>query len=270
MAARATARGRREDDESSRNPGERDLAESTQSSTAGLTGGAEAETETPQSFIDFGRALQEQIAEALEPAIAEFRQQVEEAVRVHSERPSESDHGDESEARPAPETSQAEEQHVAQAETRDTERQADDTERQADARRGREDDQRSERARSDSGQPERRQGQGARQFARAERRPAPRRREPDAEAPRQRIGPRQVFEGRSAARVGRLRLARKWRDRGGSYQAIHAYTEILIRYPGQGVANAAAEELLDLADRLEDQGGFYTVLDILDRLERLL
>jgi hypothetical protein len=57
---------------------------------------------------------------------------------------------------------------------------------------------------------------------------------------------------------------------GGSYQAIHAYTEILIRYPGEGVANAAAEELLDLADAFEDQGGFYTALGIFDRLERLL
>src|SRR5438552_5830477 len=111
MAARATARGRREDDD----------AERAESSTAGPTGGAEAESETPQSFVDFGRALQEQIAEALEPAIAEFRQQVEEAVRVQNERPSEDDRRGESEARPASEASQAEEQHVAQTETHDTE-----------------------------------------------------------------------------------------------------------------------------------------------------
>ncbi len=79
-----------------------------------------------------------------------------------------------------------------------------------------------------------------------------------------------MFEGRAAARVGWLRLARKWRDAGAEYQAIHAYTEILVRYPGGGTANAAAEEMLELANRLEDEGRFYTALNIFERLEHLL
>jgi len=66
-----------------------------------------------------------------------------------------------------------------------------------------------------------------------------------------------------------VRLARRWSETGSIYQAIHAYTEVLIRYPQTGAAEAAAEELLMLADRLAQQGRYYAALNIFNKLEQL-
>jgi hypothetical protein len=78
-----------------------------------------------------------------------------------------------------------------------------------------------------------------------------------------------VFNPKTAIQIGLVRLARSWSDAGSIYQAIHAYTEVLIRYPGTAAAEVAAEELLMLAERLAQQGRFYAALNIFNKLEQL-
>jgi len=86
---------------------------------------------------------------------------------------------------------------------------------------------------------------------------------------RQRVVSGEVFDPRRAIPVGLLRLARNWSDTGSVYSAIHAYTEVLIRYPESGAADAAVEELLLLAERLSQQGRYYAALNIFNKLEML-
>jgi len=86
---------------------------------------------------------------------------------------------------------------------------------------------------------------------------------------RQRVVSGEVFDPRRAIPVGFLRLARNWSDTGSIYQAIHAYTEVLVRYPETGAAEAAVEELLLLAERLSQQGRYYAALNIFNKLEML-
>ena len=86
---------------------------------------------------------------------------------------------------------------------------------------------------------------------------------------RHRVAYGEVFNPRRAIQGGLLRLARSWSDTGSVYQAIHAYTEVLVRYPETGAAEAAVEELLVLADRLTQQGRYYAALNIFNKLEQL-
>jgi tetratricopeptide (TPR) repeat protein len=79
----------------------------------------------------------------------------------------------------------------------------------------------------------------------------------------------EIFDPRRAVPIGLLRLARSWSDAGSIYQAIHAYTEVLVRYPRTSASEAAAEELLILADRLAQQGRYYAALNIFNKLELL-
>jgi len=95
--------------------------------------------------------------------------------------------------------------------------------------------------------------------------PAPARRTPA----RHRVVSGEVFDPRRAIPVGLLRLARNWSDAGSIYQAIHAYTEVLVRYPQTVAADAAIEELLLLAERLSQQGRYYAALNIFNKLEQL-
>ena len=78
-----------------------------------------------------------------------------------------------------------------------------------------------------------------------------------------------VFDPRRDIPVGLLRLARSWSETGSTYQSIHAYTEVLIRYPQTGAADAAVEELLLLADRLAKEGRYYAALNIFNKVEEL-
>src|SRR5215210_904315 len=94
---------------------------------------------------------------------------------------------------------------------------------------------------------------------------APERRPPA----RHRVVSGEVFDPRRAIPVGLLRLARNWSDTGSIYQATHAYTEVLIRYPDTGAAEAAIEELLFLAEKLSQQGRYYAALNIFNKLEQL-
>jgi hypothetical protein len=88
-------------------------------------------------------------------------------------------------------------------------------------------------------------------------------------ATRRRVAHGEVFDPRASIQVGLLRLARSWSDTGSTYQAIHAYTEVLIRYPGSAVADTAVEELLLLAEKLAQQGRYYAALNIFNKLELL-
>lgn len=82
--------------------------------------------------------------------------------------------------------------------------------------------------------------------------------------------PTYYYDPQAAARTGLLNLATAWKNAGSTYQALHAYTEILTRYPQTGAAVAATEGLVDLANTLEKQGRFYAALDIYHKLEALL
>lgn len=79
-----------------------------------------------------------------------------------------------------------------------------------------------------------------------------------------------AFSPQGAAQAGLVRLARDWVETGSLYQAIPAYFEILTSYPGTGAAAAATEGLVDLAERLKEQGRFYTALSIFRKLEVML
>ena|SRR5947209_16948074 len=79
-----------------------------------------------------------------------------------------------------------------------------------------------------------------------------------------------VFDPQGAARAGLLNLATTWRDSGATYQAISVYTEVLERYPGTGAADAATEGLVEMARNLQQQGRFYTALNIFRKLEELV
>ena len=82
--------------------------------------------------------------------------------------------------------------------------------------------------------------------------------------------PTYFYDPQSAARTGLLSLAAAWKEAGSTYQAMHAYIEVLTRYPQTGAAAAATEGLVDLANTLEKQGRFYAALDIFRKLETLL
>jgi hypothetical protein len=72
-----------------------------------------------------------------------------------------------------------------------------------------------------------------------------------------------------AAREGLLRMARQWRDTGSTHQAVEAYKEILINYPGTQVAAAAVQELVELAQMMENQGQFHSALEVFRMMEQL-
>ena len=79
--------------------------------------------------------------------------------------------------------------------------------------------------------------------------------------------PRYAYNPSGAVQAALLRLASNWRATGSVHQAMAAYTEILVRYPGTGAAQAAAEDLVSLADALEKEGLFYTALSVLRKVE---
>jgi hypothetical protein len=72
----------------------------------------------------------------------------------------------------------------------------------------------------------------------------------------------EIFDPKLVAAVGFLRMSRKWANTGSVHQAISAYREILVNYPGTSVASAATEDLVVLAETLEEQGQYYAARDI--------
>jgi hypothetical protein len=90
-----------------------------------------------------------------------------------------------------------------------------------------------------------------------------------ARTPRPLIEPGVVFDPKGVIRVGFLRLARNWKDTGQPYQAMHAYMIILQRYPGTAVADTAVEDLMELAESFEQEGKFYSAMNIFNKIESL-
>ena len=81
---------------------------------------------------------------------------------------------------------------------------------------------------------------------------------------------RQGFDPSRATQAGLLNLAWKWQESGSPIRAIHAYMELLCRYPDSAGADAAVADLVALSNKLAEQGQFHTALAIYDQLEELL
>ena len=81
---------------------------------------------------------------------------------------------------------------------------------------------------------------------------------------------RHPFDRMAATQAGLLKLAWKWQEAGAPIRAIHAYIELLTRYPDTPGADAAVADLVELSDILVEQGQFHTALAIYDHLEELL
>jgi hypothetical protein len=78
------------------------------------------------------------------------------------------------------------------------------------------------------------------------------------------------FDPVAAAQAGMLNLAWRWQEAGAPIRAIHTYMELLSRYPDTPGADAAVADLVELSDKLVEQGQFHTALAIYDQLEELL
>jgi len=66
-----------------------------------------------------------------------------------------------------------------------------------------------------------------------------------------------------------LSLACRWQEAGAPIRAIHTYIELLTRYPDTAAAAAAVSDLVELSEKLADQGQFHIALAIYDHLEYL-
>jgi hypothetical protein len=96
--------------------------------------------------------------------------------------------------------------------------------------------------------------------------PAPRRRQLQKPAPAPR---RPSFDASRCAQTGLLNLAWSWQQAGAPIRAINAYMQLLTRYPGTDAADAAVADLVELSDRLAQQGQFHIALAIYEQLEQL-
>jgi tetratricopeptide (TPR) repeat protein len=81
---------------------------------------------------------------------------------------------------------------------------------------------------------------------------------------------RQPFDPVRATQAGLLNLAWSWQQAGSPIRAIHAYMQVLSRYPDTPGAAAAVADLVELSDKLVEQGQFHMALGIYDQLEELL
>ena len=78
------------------------------------------------------------------------------------------------------------------------------------------------------------------------------------------------FDPVAATQAGLLNLAWRWQQAGAPIRAIHAYMQVLRRYPGSPGADAAVADLVELSDKLAGKGQFHIALGIYDNLEELL
>jgi hypothetical protein len=81
---------------------------------------------------------------------------------------------------------------------------------------------------------------------------------------------RSSFDAARCAQSGLLNLAWSWQEAGSPIRAIHAYFQLLTRYPGTAAADAAVADLVELSDRLAAKGQFHTALAIYEQLEDLV
>lgn len=80
----------------------------------------------------------------------------------------------------------------------------------------------------------------------------------------------QGFDPVAATQTGLLNLAWHWQQAGAPIRAIHAYMELITRYPHSPAAAAAVADLVDLSEKLAHHGHFHIALGIYDQLEDLL
>jgi len=80
---------------------------------------------------------------------------------------------------------------------------------------------------------------------------------------------RYPFDPVTCAQTGLLNLAWRWQEAGAPIRAIHTYIELLTRYPHTPAAAAAVSDLVQLSEKLADQGQFHIALAIYDHLEYL-
>lgn len=79
----------------------------------------------------------------------------------------------------------------------------------------------------------------------------------------------QPFDPIRATQAGLLNLAWRWQEAGAPIRAIHTYVELLERYPDTPAADAAVADLVELSEKLTEEGQFHTALAIYDHLEHL-
>ena len=87
--------------------------------------------------------------------------------------------------------------------------------------------------------------------------------------PSTRRPPRYPSDPEVYAQQGLLNLAWRWQEAGAPIRAIHAYYDLLTRYPDTPAAAAAVADLVDLSEKLADDGQFHIALAIYDHLEHL-
>lgn len=91
-----------------------------------------------------------------------------------------------------------------------------------------------------------------------------------ATRPTPRLRHHTCFDPVHAAQTGLLHLAWQWQRAGAPIRAIHAYMELLMRYPHTPAADAAVADLVELSDKLVSEGHFHIAFGIYDQLEELL
>ena len=77
------------------------------------------------------------------------------------------------------------------------------------------------------------------------------------------------FDACAYAQAGLLNLAWAWQESGAPIRAIHAYLNLLERYPDTPAAAAAIADLVQLSEKLTNEGRFHIALAIYDELECL-
>lgn len=97
-----------------------------------------------------------------------------------------------------------------------------------------------------------------------------RRQQPQVIPQPSRAAARQTFDPTRAAQAGLLNLAWNWQQAGAPIRAIHAYMQVLSRYPDTPAADAAVADLVEISDKLAGEGQFHIALGIYDQLEQLL
>lgn len=70
----------------------------------------------------------------------------------------------------------------------------------------------------------------------------------------------------SDARAAMLRMAQSAQAKGLVYHAIHAYNHLMENYPQTQESRRAAEEMIALAQFLEERGMYHTALSLYERV----
>jgi hypothetical protein len=235
-----------------------DQAEQSAPDTNQETGTREPSSATDNRQSLGGDALQKGIAQAFEPALAALRESRKPADDAHPEQPESEQPGS---PEPAPKAKRA------TSRRRQTQRTDPQTDREGNSTMTAETDQKDEgQNEQDTEQEDSTAEAPDRQSGSSSSTNPPAKRDTATPARRGSSSGAQA-NPRNAARLGLLHMAREWREKGSIYQALHAYEEILGRYPGTGVAAAATEELLEMARKLEAEGQFRAALEIFHKLE---